>query len=681
MDLLCACVDGCSTAPAPAAVAAASKPKKKSKKSKSPDELAAPHMLADVELMSPSLQLSSPPPVSAASSPPIRPPSPPSRIGATGADDEHDFSAIAVMPSPTPASTAAASTNLPARPSFSIHPESKEQSEASSSSATGFASNLAIAAPPAESFERHIDFSDGLSHPSSSSSNPAAAGGAPLPVAEEFPSNLVRTSKYTFWNFLPRNLFEQFTEPANMYFLFVGILQAIPAISTTAGIPTHYLPLSFILIVSATRAAYEDYNRHQSDELEGKKKYLVYDRFMRAFVTKTSADIVVGDVVQMVFGNAQDELEEEEDALQQQQQTAGESPVSETRGGSGGVLAFPRSYGDAAAAPASRPPLDLAAMNRSTRSGRDRSVTYSSSFPADMLFLSSSHEKGHCFVETASLDGETSLKIRAALPGLHQMLYVAPSHEGAPAPSQVDGLRGLDFALDVEAPNAKFDSFKGLLHLNPHGNMGPSVPQQKIMLKAENLLLRGTELRNTPFVLGLVVYTGPDSKIRRNVQSSNSRSKRSSLMLKVNSLLIGMLTLQMALCFLGALLCLSWTSRNFHDAWYLLFTESAALAALRSFFTWFIILAQMVPISLLVSNELVKAAQAQFIAWDVTMYDPTTNQPTIVRNSQLHEDLGQVEQQHIDTSVQASMAAGCCGSSCFLCFSRLSVSSGRIHFQ
>ena len=29
----------------------------------------------------------------------------------------------------------------------------------------------------------------------------------------------------------------------------------------------------------------------------------------------------------------------------------------------------------------------------------------SSSFPADLLFLSSSHQKGHCFVETASLDG------------------------------------------------------------------------------------------------------------------------------------------------------------------------------------------------------------------------------------------------------------------------------------
>ena len=56
-----------------------------------------------------------------------------------------------------------------------------------------------------------------------------------------------------------------------------------------------------------------------------------------------------------------------------------------------------------------------------------------------------------------------------------------------------------------------------------------------------------------------------------------------------------------------------------------------------------IILAQLVPISLLVSNEMVKAAQAQFIAWDRNLYDASTNQPAIVRNSQLHEDLGQVE--------------------------------------
>lgn len=211
-------------------------------------------------------------------------------------------------------------------------------------------------------FERNIVFNDAVAAASAASSASHAGQQPHSHQQQEFPSNVVITSKYTAWNFLPKNLFEQFLEPANSYFLFVGLLQAIPAISTTAGIPTHYVPLSFILAVSAIRAAYEDYNRHQTDEAEGRKKYLVYDGQRQAFVTKSSADIVVGDVVKMIFGRQDDD-----------------PPVGDASGGrvSGGGFV----------------------------NGRDPSVTYSSSFPADLLMLSSSHSKGHCFVETASLDG------------------------------------------------------------------------------------------------------------------------------------------------------------------------------------------------------------------------------------------------------------------------------------
>ena len=31
--------------------------------------------------------------------------------------------------------------------------------------------------------------------------------------------------------------------------------------------------------------------------------------------------------------------------------------------------------------------------------------------PADLLFLTTSHRKGHAFVDTSSLDGETNLKV------------------------------------------------------------------------------------------------------------------------------------------------------------------------------------------------------------------------------------------------------------------------------
>ncbi len=44
-------------------------------------------------------------------------------------------------------------------------------------------------------------------------------------AATPFASNEVVSSKYTAWNFVPVNLFEQFRRAANFYFLVLAILQ------------------------------------------------------------------------------------------------------------------------------------------------------------------------------------------------------------------------------------------------------------------------------------------------------------------------------------------------------------------------------------------------------------------------------------------------------------------------
>lgn len=67
---------------------------------------------------------------------------------------------------------------------------------------------------------------------------PVAGHAGPDPQRTRFPDNRVKTSKYTAWDFVPRNLFEQLQQPPNLYFLVVGLLQIVPAVSTTGGIPT-----------------------------------------------------------------------------------------------------------------------------------------------------------------------------------------------------------------------------------------------------------------------------------------------------------------------------------------------------------------------------------------------------------------------------------------------------------
>jgi hypothetical protein len=72
-------------------------------------------------------------------------------------------------------------------------------------------------------------------------------------------------SKYQWYNFFPLFLFEQFTRFANAYFLMVSILQTIPAISITNGIPTNFLPLGIVLGFDGVVTAREDYKRHKDD--------------------------------------------------------------------------------------------------------------------------------------------------------------------------------------------------------------------------------------------------------------------------------------------------------------------------------------------------------------------------------------------------------------------------------
>ena len=69
-------------------------------------------------------------------------------------------------------------------------------------------------------------------------------------------------------------MFEQFQKSANVYFLIIAILQSVPQISVTGGIPNILLPLSFVLFVSATKDLFEDIKRSKSDKEENMRMTL-----------------------------------------------------------------------------------------------------------------------------------------------------------------------------------------------------------------------------------------------------------------------------------------------------------------------------------------------------------------------------------------------------------------------
>ncbi|XP_064481329.1 probable phospholipid-transporting ATPase IA isoform X3 [Ornithodoros turicata] len=85
------------------------------------------------------------------------------------------------------------------------------------------------------------------------------------PQKQKFCSNSISTAKYNMISFLPKFLFEQFRRYANVFFLFIALLQQIPNVSPT-GRYTTAVPLVFILVVSALKEIVEDYKRHAADD-------------------------------------------------------------------------------------------------------------------------------------------------------------------------------------------------------------------------------------------------------------------------------------------------------------------------------------------------------------------------------------------------------------------------------
>lgn len=89
--------------------------------------------------------------------------------------------------------------------------------------------------------------------------------------------NHIQTNKYTWYNFLPKNLLEQFSQSGNLYFLMVAVGQLIPSISNTQGKPATLLPLSAVVSMQAVKDLFEDSARVQSDKVENNRTTIMVD--------------------------------------------------------------------------------------------------------------------------------------------------------------------------------------------------------------------------------------------------------------------------------------------------------------------------------------------------------------------------------------------------------------------
>lgn len=141
----------------------------------------------------------------------------------------------------------------------------------------------------------------------------------------------------------------------------------------------------------------------------------------------------------------------------------------------------------------------------------------------------------------------------------------------------------------------------------------------------DNFLLRGSSLRNTDYVYGMVVYTGHDTKIMMN--SPKAKPKSSTIDKSTSRFVLIIMLIQLAICVFCAIYNTVWFFSNLDDlnnylevpkdSWLM----NEVLLFVVQIFTWFLLFSNFVPISLIVTLEMVKFVQAQFIQWDIMLFD------------------------------------------------------------
>ncbi|XP_062979348.1 phospholipid-transporting ATPase VB [Elgaria multicarinata webbii] len=366
-------------------------------------------------------------------------------------------------------------------------------------------------------------------------------------VSRVYPGNGIRTTKYTLLTFLPQNLFEQFHRLANVYFLFLVIINWFPQLEVFHREIT-MLPLAAVLLIIAIKDGIVDYKRYKFDQQINSSTTKAYNKTKNTYIEKCWKDVRVGDFVQLECNEI---------------------------------------------------------------------------IPADILLLYSSDQDGICRLETANLDGETNLKQRQVVKGFaNQNTVFEPEF--------------FKNIIICEKPNKDLNRFKGYMEQPDLTRIGFNI---------ESLLLRGCTVRNTEVTVGIVIYTGHETKAMLN--NRGPRYKRSKIEQRMNMDILFCVGLLFVMCLVGAIGHGIWNGNLLEHPLYVIPDIkgnylSPALAGFYMFLTMIILLQVLIPLSLYVSIELVKLGQAFLIHNDIDLYNEEQDLPIQCRALNITEDLGQI---------------------------------------
>ena len=243
--------------------------------------------------------------------------------------------------------------------------------------------------------------------------------------------------------------------------------------------------------------------------------------------------------------------------------------------------------------------------------------------PCDILIIKSSDESGYLFIDTKNLDGETNLKEKCSVAALKN--------------NKMDEreLSNVIGKISTYISDADLNNWEGILNYNNNKNIVCSI---------NNLLLKGTVLKNTKYIYGISVYVGHHTKIMKN--SRSPKQKTSTMINKMEKFLYSLFIFTIALCLIFSFLCNKFEDEYGKKYDYIFSSKSLKHGKAHrfaiNFLIFFIDYYQIIPISLYVVMEIIKIYQTILIRYDFEIYDLSIDKPAESREIGLIEELGQV---------------------------------------
>jgi phospholipid-translocating ATPase len=364
-------------------------------------------------------------------------------------------------------------------------------------------------------------------------------------------SNTITSSRYTIWNFLPRQLIFQFSRVSNFYFLCIAVLQ-LTGFSTTGTYST-LVPLMAFVSIAMAKEGFDDYRRHILDRVENRNTVDVlrveqvnYDEGItesdgaRSWIEVKWAAVKIGDIIRL---------------------------------------------------------------------RRDDAI------PADLVLLYSNGPSGMAYIDTAALDGESNLKARQASPLLRKICR------------NEDDITHCQAHIVLEDPNLDLYNFDGRI----------TVGEETLPLTGNEVIYRGSVLRNTIRAFGMVINTGEECKIRMNA-TKNPKAKAPSMQRIVNQVVVIIAIFVLVLTGLNNAAYGVWKTKQENKSWYL---TNASIGRGALFASSFVMFSTMIPLALYISLEIVKVGQ-MYLLGDIDMYDAESNTPMEPRTNTINEELGQI---------------------------------------